>query len=410
MIYIHVPFCRSFCTYCDFYSELVPSCKYAGTGDGLRTKSFDEYTEAVCREIEFRKEEILDSAGDDSDIAGTSKANTLYIGGGTPSLLPISMLSRFKEKLKDIGLGSFDEFTLEVNPEDIVEKGPDYASGLFSLGVNRISMGVQSFDDSILKWMNRRHNAEAASWAYGILVSAGFVNISIDLIFGLPQLSDSVWNDTISHALSIGDKHSGDPRPAHISAYQLSIENGSALAKLISRGRFTEADDETCARQYDILCQRMKEAGYRHYEISNFALPGLESLHNSSYWRRVPYAGLGPGAHSFSLADDFREVRSMNPGNLEGYISAASSGDFCSFRESEILGPEEIKEETIMLALRTDTGVDYGYLHSNSSPSAISRLSAKGALEQIRGNDGTLRIRIPENRFFVSDDIIADLL
>jgi oxygen-independent coproporphyrinogen-3 oxidase len=388
----------------------VPSCKYAGNGDRLRTKYFDEYAEAVCREIEFRKKEILDSAVYSSDASGTSKENTLYIGGGTPSLLSIPMLSRFKDALRDIGLSSFDEFTVEVNPEDILEKGLDYASGLFSLGVSRISMGVQSFDDSILKWMNRRHDAEAAYKAYGILVSAGFVNISIDLIFGLPQLSDSVWNDTISHALSIGGKFSSDPRPAHISAYQLSVENGSALSKLISRGRFTEADDETCARQYDILCQRLKEAGYHHYEISNFALPGMESMHNSSYWRRVPYVGLGPGAHSFSVSDDSHEVRSMNPRNLKGYFSAASSGDFSSFTESEILGPEEIKEETIMLALRTDTGVDYGYLYSNASPSEISRLSAEGVLEQIQGNDGTVRIRIPENRFFVSDDIIADLL
>ncbi len=354
MIYIHVPYCRSFCTYCSFYSEVAKG--ECGTA----------YAEAVCAEAAARAEEIAESA----DV------NTLYIGGGTPSVLPLSVLGRMVSALPE---ASYDEFTVEVNPEDIVEKGQSYAEGLKALGVNRVSMGVQSFDDGILKWMNRRHDAAGAVRAFEILRAAGIGNISIDLIFGLSQLSDELWNETLGKAVALG--------PEHISAYQLSVEDGSALASMIERGQYSEAPEEQCRRQYDVLCRRLAEAGFTHYEVSNFARPGYEARHNSAYWRRVPYVGLGPGAHSLR-----GDVRSWNSETTPSYES-----------EKEVLTEEDVRMERIMLGLRTAAGMDAEELRRSSGE--VGRLVAEGALEAVRD-----RIRIPENRFFVSDEIIRELI
>ncbi|MBR1405394.1 MAG: coproporphyrinogen III oxidase family protein [Bacteroidales bacterium] len=258
MIYVHVPFCKSFCTYCGFYSEV---CKGSA--------QIADYVDEVCREISSRT----------AETAATASVNTLYFGGGTPSVLPLSALSRIVSAVRT-GLVSqgcspdFEEFTVEVNPEDIVEKGPEYVRGLRGLGVNRISMGVQSFDDGILRWMNRRHTAERARKAFGQLREGGFDNISIDLIFGLSQLSDDLWRSTLEQALELG--------PEHISSYQLSVEEGSTLERQVLEGRYAEASDEQCRRQYDLLCQALAAAGYHHYEISNLARPGFEARHNAA--------------------------------------------------------------------------------------------------------------------------------
>lgn len=276
----------------------------------------------------------------------------------------------------------FEEFTIEVNPEDIVEKGLGYAKGLLGLGVNRVSMGVQSFDDGILRWMNRRHDSARAVEAFRILRTAGVGNISLDLIFGLGQLSDRMWEETLDKALEL--------RPEHISAYQLSIEEGSALGELARKGRYTEASEQQCRRQYDTLCRRLSDAGFHHYEVSNFALPGREARHNSAYWRRVPYVGLGPGAHSLSPDG----VRSWNSDSLGGWT-----------RSSETLGPEEIRLERIMLPLRTSEGLPSMELRTLADPSIVDRLLEEAALAESEG-----RIHIPENRFFVSDEIIRELV
>ena len=387
MIYIHVPFCRSFCTYCDFYSELAPRCRRDGDSK-VQAGLFARYADAVCAEVGARRGEI------------SSEVNTLYIGGGTPSVLPLSVLSRVVGAVSDFGPS--DEFTVEVNPEDVLENGLEYAVGLRSLGVNRVSMGVQSFDDSILRWMNRRHSAAGAVEAFGILRSAGFSNISIDLIFGLSQLTSEQWRNTVARAIGLGAEH--------ISAYQLSVEAGSVLGKLVARGRYVEASDEVCAGQYGVLCYMLAEAGYRHYEVSNFARPGFEARHNGAYWRRVPYVGLGPGAHSLK-----GDVRSWNGDSLDGYLkkwlphskvfsvsSAAHSEDLSGY---EVLSEDQVAEETIMLGLRTAEGVDLAYLRGHCPSSVIDRLLDSGSLE-ISGD----RIRIPESRFFVSDDIISDLI
>lgn len=357
MIYVHVPFCRSFCTYCDFYSEIA--CK------GRDANAYESYLSELVSEIDGRREEI----------AAASATDTLYFGGGTPSVLPLSVLERLLDAL---GNKAYEEFTIEVNPEDIVEKGPEYLMGLRRLGVNRVSMGVQSLDDGILHWMNRRHNAAGARDAFRSLRMAGFDNISVDVIFGLSQLGEEQLSSTLSEILSW--------RPEHISAYQLSIEEGSALAAMVDDGRYAEATEEQCAEQYELICRRLREAGYLHYEISNWALPAHEAKHNSAYWTRQPYVGLGPGAHSF----DGRR-RSWNSQELSGWKS-----------EEEVLSSEEAREERIMLGLRTAAGIDAGLC----DPALVDALIAEGAL--VRLEDAM--IRIPEDQFFISDGIIEKLI
>jgi len=280
----------------------------------------------LCAEALRRKDEI----------AAAAAVDTLYIGGGTPSVLPLSAFSRILEAL---GEGHrYVEFTVEVNPEDIVEKGPEYAGGLRALGVNRVSMGVQSLDDGLLRWMNRRHDAAGARKAFRMLRDAGFDNLSVDVIFGISDLSEEILTDTLDEIISWG--------PEHVSAYQLSIEEGSALAAMVAQGRYEEAPEEQCRSQYELIGRKLSGAGYGHYEISNWAKPGKRAVHNSAYWARKPYVGLGPGAHSLHV-DGEVQMRSWNSQVLSGWTS-----------ESEILTPEEIREERIMLGLRTAEGID----------------------------------------------------
>ena len=415
MIYLHVPFCGSFCTYCDFYSEICRS-----------RQAFNEYADAVIAEIRDRRKEL------EMNMSAQDAVNTLYIGGGTPSVLPLDVLSRIVGAVSQTERLSlvtepvevttptelFDEFTVEVNPEDIVEKGREYVRGLLALGVNRISMGIQSFNDDILRWMNRRHDAGNAVKAFHILRESGVLNISIDLIFGISQLTDETWKDTIEKALELS--------PEHISAYQLSIEEGSALAKMVADGRYVEASEEQCRHQYDVLCQTLRQAGYHHYEISNFAKPGFEAVHNSAYWRRAPYIGLGPGAHS--LTGNVRSwnsqelphrqqdetsscnpdrISSCNPDSTSCQTSSRNpSGKLATYsRNFETLSPEDIRVERIMLSLRTDKGLEAAELYSLAGRTLINSLLSEGALEKQGGS-----IRIPESRLFTSDEILRELI
>lgn len=381
MIYIHIPFCKSFCTYCDFYSELA-------------SRPQQEFSKALSREIRYSAD-IL------KEHSNLTKVKTIYIGGGTPSVLPLFAITEAVATLKECGYNPpYDEFTLEVNPEDIVEKGLDYLEALQELGVNRISMGVQSFDDEILKWMNRRHTAETAVKAYNLLEKAGIDNISIDLIFGLPQLDESKWKETINKALNISKLGN---LPKHISAYQLSIEPTSALAGMLEKGEFVEASDEDCRSQYDILCTTLGDAGYNHYEISNFALPRYEAVHNSSYWKHIPYLGFGPAAHSY-IAQNGKHIRRWNIPDLHEYIKAGKLRDFSIVREEEVLTEEQIILEKIMLGLRTSRGVEAVIL-VNYNPEKTEKLLHEGKL--IYTQKGY--IRIPEQYFFISDSIIASL-
>lgn len=415
MIYLHVPFCGSFCTYCDFYSEICRS-----------RQAFNEYADAVIAEIRDRRKEL------EMNMSAQDAVNTLYIGGGTPSVLPLDVLSRIvgavspTERLSLVTdpvevttpTELFDEFTVEVNPEDIVEKGREYVRGLLALGVNRISMGIQSFNDDILRWMNRRHDAGNAVKAFHVLRESGVRNISIDLIFGISQLTDETWKDTIEKALELS--------PEHISAYQLSIEEGSALAKMEADGRYVEASEEQCRRQYDILCRCLGRSGYHHYEISNFAKPGFEAVHNSAYWRRAPYIGLGPGAHS--LTGNVRSwnsqelphrqqdetsscnpdrISSCNPDSTSCQTSSRNpSGKLATYsRNFETLSPEDIRVERIMLSLRTDKGLEAAELYSLTDSTVVDALLSEGALERQGAS-----IRIPEDHLFTSDEIVRELI
>ena len=218
---------------------------------------------------------------------------TLYFGGGTPSVLPSAPLPASSWPWRNaVTAAPTRNSPWRCNPEDLVEKGLPYLESLRSLGVNRMSMGVQSLDDDLLRWMNRRHTAEGAREAFRLVRQAGFENVSIDLIFGLSNLSDATWEATIDEAIALD--------PEHISCYQLTVEGDNVLAQRLENGEYEEAPDELCRHQYDILCSKMAAAGYVHYEISNFAKPGFEAIHNGGYWQRHPYVGLGPSAHSFS--------------------------------------------------------------------------------------------------------------
>ena len=385
MVYLHVPFCRSFCTYCGFYSETCSKSR--------QSELFNEYADAVLTEAEERKEEIR-----------SNPLRTLYIGGGTPSVLPPDVLRRVVQGIRRVQGGTpLREFTIEVNPEDIVEKGDEYVAGLLDLGVTRISMGIQSFDDGILRWMNRRHDSARARKAYSMIRRAAEragkeIEVSIDLIFGIPGLDLQTWERTVSAALSLG-KGEGFKAPDHISAYQLSIEEGSALEEKIARGECTEASDEDCSRQYRTLCRKLREGGYNHYEISNFAIPGKEAVHNSAYWNRTPYVGLGPGAHSLTIRDDGQQVRSWNTQVLPARGKTYS-------REMEELSDEDIRVERIMLGLRTSAGLPADELYLLAGKDALEKQTAAGCLTI--GPDGMARI--PEERFFVSDEIIGSLV
>lgn len=382
MVYVHVPFCKSFCTYCGFYSE---KCR--------TQEQLSLYAGCIAKEIEDRKDEIR-----------SSPLRTIYIGGGTPSVLPPDILGRLaRQILVAMGEGSVREFTIEVNPEDIVEKGDEYVDGLLALGVTRVSMGVQSFDDRILRWMNRRHDARRAGQAYSMIRKAAQragrqVDVSIDLIFGVPGMDDETWQDTVRKAVSLGADE-GIAKPDHISAYQLSIEEGSALEELLSSGRCSEVPEDECERQYRTLCSMLQESGYRHYEVSNFALPSHEAVHNSGYWSRTPYVGLGPGAHSLAIKGDGTQVRSWNS-------QVIPDGETVWTSEHEILSEEDIRVEKIMLALRTADGISFDSLSRLADPAALTTALEKGSL--IRLPDG--RVRIPEDRFFISDDIIRRLI
>ena len=370
-IYIHIPFCSQYCTYCNFYSVKQL---------GLRERFVEAFVKEAWHKKDFFKEK-------------GSSVTTLYIGGGTPSvLLPAQLevivhgvteafglvLPNENQPQKSVGENYIEEFTIEVNPNDIT---PDYAAFLVKIGVNRVSMGMQSFVDSHLKWMNRRHSSQEGIQAYRILREAGIKNISLDLIFGYSSLSDKEWEYNIDTMVSLA--------PEHISAYQMSIEPGSALGAMARKGLYKPLFDEECEKQYLLLQKKLSEAGYVQYEISNFAKPDktskdsagrLESLqeqcwrsaHNSSYWDGTPYLGLGPAAHSFTGKDAPGGARRLwnNPsvkkycsyycGDNHPEDSAAAVSFAAEFAEGiagyEELTVEDIFNETIMLGLRRTCG------------------------------------------------------
>ncbi len=377
-IYIHIPFCSQFCTYCNFYSVKQL---------GLR----EQFVDALLGEAAAKKDFFKDTG---------SSVTTIYIGGGTPSVLSLPLLERLVGGVKELfGLQSgIEEFTIEVNPNDIT---PEYAAGLVALGVTRVSMGVQTFIASHLKWMNRRHTAEEGVCAFRILRDAGVKNISLDLIFGYELLSEEDWKYNIDRMTALA--------PEHISAYQLSIESGSALGAMARRGEYRGLSDAECEKQYHLLQRKLSEAGYEQYEISNFAKRNsdgevMKSQHNSSYWDGTPYLGLGPAAHSYN-----GKKRFWNNPSVKKYCNYYNKGegllsDICGYEE---LSAENIFDETIMLGLRRTCGFSLESLDKQILSQIIPQINSliSNGLLVMEGDN----VRIPAHKLFVSDFIIERL-
>lgn len=370
-VYVHIPFCKRKCIYCDFYS--IASSRLS-----------DRYVKAVGMEAQLRGQEI----------AGMP-VKTLYIGGGTPSVLSFEQLSVLIEGLRAaIDLSHVEEFTVEVNPDDVTH---EFAEQLLKLGVNRVSMGVQSLVDEELVFLNRRHDAKEAMKAYCDLQSAGFNNISIDLIYGIPGQTLDTWKYTLEKALSLQAKH--------VSCYNLSYEEGTMLHKLRETGRVTECDDNTCVEMYDMLVDMLDCAGYEHYEISNFAMPGFYSRHNSGYWDKTPYLGLGASAHSYD-----GNMRRYNPDNVKLYVESLENDVVVCVGEQESV--DEKYDEDVMLRLRTSRGIDsewiesiYGKAYRDYFVNAIRSFVDSGLVIK----DGS-RYRLSRNGVMLSDMIMRELM
>ena len=310
-LYIHIPFCKKRCLYCDFFSTTLLA---------RRT----EYVEALLKEIAARKNET------------NEPIRTIYLGGGTPSTLEAGDIRKITET---IGTQSAEEITMEVNPGDVTK---EYLRGIREAGINRLSIGIQSFQDELLQLIGRRHNASQAIAAVHMAQEAGFENISIDLMYALPTQTMEQWRADIETALGLNVQH--------ISSYGLMYEEGTEMTRRMEAGELKQTDEEEDNAMYDYLCAQLKAAGFVHYEVSNFSLPGYEAKHNSSYWDGTPYIGIGAGAHSY-----IGNVRSWNPDDLDAYIHGIQTETLK--RESERLDEADIYNERIMLGLRTCHGV-----------------------------------------------------
>lgn len=339
----------------------------------------EQYVDALSGEISHRREELL-----------RARANTLYIGGGTPSRLPVTLLQRVFDSIQEIlPIEKGAEVTLECNPDDVT---PDWLNDLIHTPVNRISMGVQTLNDDLLRLLNRRHNALQARMAVDMLHGAGYSNLSLDLMYGLPGQNMGLWKKDVRELLTM--------QVPHLSAYSLQWEEGTALYRMRERGEVREADEELSLNMYRFLCDEAVVAGMEHYEISNFALSGMRAKHNSGYWRNEAYVGLGPGAHSY----DGKRTRSCNPADLHNYISSRGR----PVQETEHLSDGEWYEEQILKGLRTIEGVDL-----KSLPDGYADYAKKMALRHIEAGrlalDGSV-LRLTGDGIFVSNDIMSDLM
>ena len=328
-IYIHIPFCKSKCAYCNFFSLVTE-------------KKVDDYVSAL-------KKEIIDS----KSYLDDELVKTIYFGGGTPSLLPVKYVEEIMELLhKNFNIVANPEVTLEINP-DTIDKDKMFA--LKSLGVNRMSVGIQSFHDDDLRYLGRRHDSRHAMQVLDDLKSVGFEKITLDLIYGMPTLTEEKWNENLDIFFSTGI--------SHLSAYALTVEPKTILGQKIEKAELQEVSEEETIRHYNILVERTKENGFEHYEISNFAKEGCRSQHNSIYWQDVKYLGLGPSAHSYD-----GNSRQWNISNLTKYIqlvNADTDADMGCYYEKEILSKEDKFNEYVMTSLRTSWGCDIEKMESD---------------------------------------------
>ena len=324
-IYIHVPFCKSKCAYCNFFSL-------------VSEKKIVDYVDALKKEMVARNQYLEGE-----------KVKTIYFGGGTPSLLPTKYIGDILEVLnKNFDVISNPEITLEANP-DTVSKEQLYS--LKSMGVNRISVGIQSFHDDDLKYLGRKHDSRHALRIIDDLKSVAFDKITLDLIYGIPTLTEEKWSKNLDIFFSTGI--------SHLSAYSLTVEPKTILGQKIEKGELQDVNEEEAIRHYEILVERTKENGFEHYEISNFAKPGCRSQHNSIYWKDEKYLGLGPSAHSYD-----GKSRQWNVSNLMKYIELVGEigegrgEDKCCYYEREVLTKNDKFNEYVMTSLRTSWGCD----------------------------------------------------
>ncbi|TAL80167.1 MAG: radical SAM family heme chaperone HemW [Bacteroidetes bacterium] len=320
-IYIHIPYCKKLCFYCDFY-HVISSNDNTDFIDAL-------FTEAILRK----------------DYTGAETISTIYFGGGTPSVFSVKELAKILDHLNKLfSVEKECEITIELNPDDV---NPKYLSGLKKLNINRISLGIQSWRDSDLIMLNRRHDRAQAARALSETIKAGFDNVTIDLIYGIPGMSTQEWISNLDFTFSFDIKH--------LSAYHLTIEPGTVFGKMQKKGLISEVEEEESASLFNTLIEKAESAGFVHYEISNFSKPGYFSVHNSNYWKQVSYLGLGPSAHSF---DGYS--RQWNVRNLKSYIKLINSGK--SFFEREELDTKARFNEYMMTSLRTMWGIDLDYV------------------------------------------------
>ena len=386
-LYVHIPFCKSRCIYCDFYST-------------TRWAEVEAYVRALCHEIRERRCELA------ADDRGRVCVRSIYIGGGTPSLLSSSQLASILRTLREHYAVEPDaEVTVEMNPEDVGAWLPEQGVGAWlpEQGVNRISLGIQTFDDGLLRLLRRRHSAGRAVEAVRSLQQAGIGNISIDLIYGLPGQTLELWEHDLDVAFSLGVQH--------LSAYALSYEGGTALWQMRARGEVREVADDVEVEMYRRLCSRARKAGFCHYEISNFALPGYHSRHNSSYWTFAPYLGFGPGAHSF----DGQRTRRSNRPSLDGYLLAerdAAGGAFRVPHEVEALSDDELYDEAVMCGLRTREGVDLCGIRDRFRVERLEYLRAMACPHIAAGRlaETGNRLHLQESALMISDDVMSDLM
>jgi oxygen-independent coproporphyrinogen III oxidase len=365
-IYIHIPFCFTRCGYCDFYktTNLSKMGMFLGALKDeiqLRSKNFDH---------------VID---------------TVYFGGGTPSLVkPGAFEQLFDVMRSEFQFSENTEITIEANPDDIKVV---YCDGILKSGFNRISIGIQSFMDTDLRQMGRRHNAEQALRSIETVKKAGFKNISIDLIYGLPWSDDATFSRNLEIFSSLDVQH--------LSAYHLTFEPGTSFYDLLKKGVYKEVQDSSSTQQYKLLCNVAKQAGMEHYEISNFCKPDYVSRHNSSYWHSIPYIGFGPGSHSY-----YDKKRRWNKPDLGLYVS----GNFEKISEEEQLDVTDMFNESIMLGLRTSLGINLLETKGRFStfyPEFITRVQKWLESKYVVMDDGFLKCT--EEGWFLADAIIGDL-
>lgn len=371
-IYIHIPFCKTRCHYCDFFSS-------------TNFKKIEDFVKSLKNELEIRK----------SYLEG-KKIETIYFGGGTPSVLATNYISDVLKIIKsNYDISKAPEICVELNPDDITHK---YLEDLASLSVNRLSIGVQSFFDDDLKIMNRRHNFLQAEESVKISQKVGFKNISIDLIYGLPKMKIEKWQKNLDKAFELNIQH--------LSAYHLTFENETEFGRLLKNKTFSEISENDSIQQFELLIKESEKSGFTHYEISNFAKPGYVSKHNSNYWKNISYLGVGPSAHSYN-----GNSRQWNVSNIDSYINSLLNKKL-NF-EKEELNIKDKYNEYIMTSLRTMWGCDTKYIEGNFGEELLNYFNNK-LVKYLESNliykKGASLYYLTNSGKIISDSIIKELI